>query len=243
MLPRLAQRAARCRARSCSPQMPPTNRPGASRWSGSNWSLTRRIRSSAGTGPQTSTAAFTAAGASTTTALPPCAGAGSRGAGASAVRDRRRAACRASRAAYTTPVPAEPRTCSAGARGGREHVGEPGEHEGQLQGGGAVVAGGVGVPGVRRPARRRSSATRAWRRRAARGRSPRARPRRPRGPRAGRCTAPVPVARPLDLDRGRDRLGVQHRLDERPAPARGRRPGALTQRLAAGTGAAGRPPR
>ncbi len=49
----------------------PTNRPGESRWSASNWSLTRRIRSSAGTGPHTSTAAFTAAGASTTTALPP----------------------------------------------------------------------------------------------------------------------------------------------------------------------------
>ena len=53
-----------CRGRRCCPvspsvppvscsvvsvtQMPPTNRPGASRWSGSNWSLTRRIRSSAG---------------------------------------------------------------------------------------------------------------------------------------------------------------------------------------------------
>ena len=54
-----------------SSQIPPTKRPGASRWSGSNWSFTRRIRSRAGTGPHTSTPAFTEAGASTTTALPP----------------------------------------------------------------------------------------------------------------------------------------------------------------------------
>ena len=44
-------------------QMPPANRPGAIRCSGSNWSLTARISSSDGTGPHTSTASRTAAGA------------------------------------------------------------------------------------------------------------------------------------------------------------------------------------
>ena len=49
-------------ARGRSSQMSPTKRPGASRWSGSNWSLTRRIRSSAGTGPHTSTPPCVSAG-------------------------------------------------------------------------------------------------------------------------------------------------------------------------------------
>ena len=69
--PQCTQSSRSSRSRSTSDRLPRTG-PATSRCSGSNWSLTRRIRSSAGTGPQTSTARLTSAGASTTTTVPPC---------------------------------------------------------------------------------------------------------------------------------------------------------------------------
>src|SRR4051812_42590991 len=52
-------------------QMPPTNRPGANRCPGSNWSLIRRISARPATGPHMSRVSRTPAGAVRTTAWPP----------------------------------------------------------------------------------------------------------------------------------------------------------------------------
>ncbi len=170
--------------------MPPTNRPGASRWSGSNWSLTRRIRSSAATGPQTSTAALTAAGRRPRRR---CRRRGCRSRGP-AHGGCDRLARRAGRAARRTRRRRRPSRARAGpcSRGGGEHVGESGEREGELQAGGAVVAGGRRVPGVRRSARRVVRPTRSPRRRAG-APTVAARPSTPSSrPSSSTCTAPCP---------------------------------------------------
>src|SRR5665213_1906024 len=94
-------------------QIPPTKRPGESlRW-GSKLCLTFRIRVIAGIGPHTSKRAFTGAGASSSTAEPPSAAHTPR----TSARRRATSAGSASAAiaAYSTPVPADPRTlaCTA----------------------------------------------------------------------------------------------------------------------------------
>ena len=134
-------------------QMPPTKRPGASRWSGSNWSLTRRIRSSAGIGPHTSSAGLDVGGRvdDDGAAAVPHAGLADPGQGglrrldARAGRQRGVRDTGASGAAHVQPAVA----------GGGEHVAEAGEGEGQLERGGAVVAVRPHLPRVRRSARRR----------------------------------------------------------------------------------------
>ncbi len=105
---------------------------------------------------------------------------------------------------------------------GREHVGETGEHEGQLQAGGPVVAGGRGVPGVRRSAGRVVGATRSPHHRAGSARWRLDRRHRPRGPRAARARHP---ARP-SATRPRSRPGRPGRA----APS-GRRPGPVVGSL------------
>ena len=113
-------------------QMPPTKRPGASRWSGSNWSLTRRIRSSAGIGPHTSSACLDGGGRvddDGAAAVPRAGPAQPRRARRATVLDRGAGGdggvrdADAGRAAHGGPA----RAC----RG--EHVVEAGEHEGQLR--------------------------------------------------------------------------------------------------------------
>ena len=208
-------------------QMPPAKRPGESRWSGSNWSLTRRIRSSAGTGPQTSTACLTAAGASTTTSEPPACGAG-RPEPADGVVDL-----------VDRDVGGQGGVQHAGAggaadrRAGRtrrgEHVAEAGERAGQLERRLAVA------PRVRRPALRGllghggvGAEQVAHGARALLDRL---------GPAAqqdgDRAAA---VGGEVDLDGARHGLGVDRGVRQPVGLRRRRATGAPTQRCASGTG-------
>ena len=230
-----------------SHQMPPTKRPGASRWSGSNWSLTRRIRSSAGTGPHTSTPALTAAGASTTTTLPPCRRARraqpvddarrprSPGVPAQAgVQARRRRREPRSRDARSRRARGQPSAASSSRSSPRSSVARASPVT-------PVLAGGYVAPPRRRRRRGRRRRRRAGRA-AVRGAAVDARP---RCPRASTADGRRRRRRPVDLDRGRARPGRARRpATALRAPSAG--VGDRTRHPAAGrpaAGAAGRSPR